>query len=64
MRVKKHDQMPIDNNVLGVRLDPNLRKEIEQEAERDDRPISSVLRRVIAIGWAEYKKRQGKAATA
>ncbi len=47
---------------VGVRLAPEFRVELEEEAERIQRTLSWFAAQLIERGWQAYQKEQGETA--
>jgi hypothetical protein len=47
--------------VVGTRIEPELKREIEEEAQRKDRKPAWLLERLIELGWKQYQRKEQKA---
>lgn len=47
--------------VVGTRIDPELKRDIEQEAARKERKPAWLLEKIIELGWKQYQRKEQKA---
>lgn len=47
--------------VVGTRIEPELKRDIEQEAKRKERKPAWLLERLIELGWKQYQRKEQKA---
>lgn len=53
--------MVIKSDVLGIRLEPAERKALDAAAREDQRPVSSLVRKIV-LDWLRLREAQNDAA--